>query len=219
MLQLQWRGLGGGRLACVDVVEFGHLPEHLVAAAARGARVAEGVVLRGRLRQAGQQRRLLEVQLSGRFVEEDARRRLHADRRLAADGSVGDAVQIAGEDRALAMDFLVVERELGLDDLLPEGVLLSAEVEVAHQLHRDRRAALQRGAVGDVLDGSTEDPGQVDPVVLVEALVLDRDGGVLEVFGDFAPPDGRAQLIGLDKAEARPVGGEDLRGAAGQQRV
>ena len=44
----------------------------------------------------------------------------------------------------LAVVLLVLERQLGLDDLLLERVLVAAEVEVAHQLHRDRRAALQR---------------------------------------------------------------------------
>ncbi len=97
--------------------------------------------------------------------------------------------------------------------------LVASQVEVAHQLHRDRRAALQRGAVEDVLHGRAEDPGQVDAVVLVEALVLDRDRGVLQVCGDFAPGDGAAQLVGLDEAQPRAVGGEHLRGAAAQDRV
>ena len=117
------------------------------------------------------------------------------------------------------MVFVVVDRELRLDDLLPERVLVATQVEVANQLHRDRRAALQRGAVGDVLDGRAEDAGQVDAVVLVEALVLDRDGRVLQVFGDFAPADGAAQVVGLDKAETRAVSGEHLRGAATEDRV
>ena len=155
-----------------------------------------------------------QVQLVGRFVEEDARRRLHADGRLAADRAVGDAVEVAREDRVLAVVFLVLERHLGLDDLLLERVLVTAQVEVADELHRDRRAALQRGAVGYVLDGRAEDPGHVDAVVFVEALVLDRDRRVLEVFRDRAPADRRAQLIGLDEAQACAVGGEHLRGAA-----
>ncbi len=83
----------------------------------------------------------------------------------------------------LGVVFVVVERELGLDDLLLERVLVAAEVEVADELHRQRRAALQGFAVGGVLDGRAEDSGEVDAVVLVEALVLDRDGGVLQVVG------------------------------------
>jgi hypothetical protein len=55
--------LGGGCLSAVDVVQFGHLPQHHVAALPRGRRIAEGVVLRGSLRQACEQRRLREIEL------------------------------------------------------------------------------------------------------------------------------------------------------------
>ena len=82
-------------------MKVAHLREHRVAAQARGVGVFEGVVLRRRLRQARQQCRLLQVELGDRFVEEDARRRLHADGGLAADGAVGDAVEVAREDRSL----------------------------------------------------------------------------------------------------------------------
>ena len=99
-------------------MQLGHLVEHVVATALGFARVAERVVLRGRLRQPGEQRGLLEVQLRRGFVEEDPRRRLDPDRGLAADRAVGDAVQVLGEDRALAVFLLVVERHLRLDDLL-----------------------------------------------------------------------------------------------------
>ncbi len=115
--------------------------------------------------------------------------------------------------------FVVVDRELGLDDLLAQRVLVAAEIQVAHELHRDRRAALQGGAVGDVLDGRAEDSGQIDAIVFVEPLVLDRDRRVLQVGGNFTPADGAAQVVGLDEAEARAVGGEHLRGATRQDRV
>ena len=87
------------------------------------------------------------------------------------------------------------------------------------ELHRDRRAALQGGAVGDVLDGRAEYAGEVDAVVFVEPLVLDRDGRVLQVGGDFVPADGAAQFVGLDEPQAGAVGGEHLRGAVGEDRV
>ena len=73
-------------------MQFGHLREHLVAPFPGRGGVEERVVLRGRLGQARQQRRLLEVQLGGRLVEEDSRGRLHADGGLPAEGAVGDAV-------------------------------------------------------------------------------------------------------------------------------
>ncbi len=117
------------------------------------------------------------------------------------------------------MVFVVFERQLRLGDLLLERALIAAEVEVAHQLHRDRRRPLKRFAVHEILDGGAEDPGGVDAVVLVEALVLDRNRGVGEVGGDLRPGDRRAQLVGLDEPEARAVGGEHLRGGAVDDRV
>ena len=80
-------------------------------------------------------------------------------------------------------------------------------------------ASLERFAVHEILDGGAEDPGGVDAVVVVEALVLDRDRGVGEVGGDLRPGDRRAQLVGLDEPEARAVGGEHLRGGAVDDRV
>jgi hypothetical protein len=167
----------------------------------------------------GEQRALLEVQLRGGFVEEDPRCGLHADRGLPAERAVGDAVEIARENLRLGVGFVVFERELGLGDLLAERALVAAEIDVAHQLHRDRGATLQRLSVGDVLDGGAEDAGGVDAVVFVVALVLDRDRRVLEIAGDVVPADRRAQGVGLDVAQARAVGGEHLRGGAGEDRV
>src|SRR4029077_15222433 len=115
--------------------------------------------------------------------------------------------------------FVVVDGELGLDDLLFEGVLIAAEVQIAYELHRDRRATLQRRAVGDVLDGRTKYAGEVDAVVFVEPLVLDRHGRVLQVGGNFIPADRAAQIVGLDESQTRAVRGEHLRGAARQERV
>src|SRR5258708_27722558 len=50
---------------------------------------------------------------------------------------------------------------------------------------RDRRTALNRLAL-DVVPGRAEDPPHVDPAVLVEALVLDRDDRVLQPRRDLA---------------------------------
>ncbi len=107
----------------------------------------------------------------------------------------------------------VFHGQLRLDDLLLEGVLVAGQVEVADQLHRDRRGALQGFAGGEVPDGCPQDAGEVDRVVLVEALVLDRHGRLLELGRDLFPGDRRAQLGGLDETETGAVGGQDLGGA------
>ena len=218
-VRLQRRALGRLRLRLADVVQFRHLREHLVAPLPRGGGVEERVVLRGRLRQAGEQRRLLEIEMRDRLVEIDSRRGLHADHRLPTDGAVRDVVEVAVEDRLLAVVFVVFDCELELSDLLPDGALVAAQVQIAHELHRYRRGSLQRLAVREVLDRRTKDARHVDAVVFVEALVLDRHGRVLQRPRYFAPADRRAQFVRLDRAETRAVGGVDLRGAPADGRV
>jgi hypothetical protein len=119
----------------------------------------------------------------------------------------------------LAVVLLVLERELGLDDLLAQRAPVIAQVQVSHQLHRDRRAALHDVPGGEVLERGAKDAGRVDAFVFVEALVLDRDRGVPQLVGDFIPADRASHLIRGDVAEARAVGGEDLRGASFEDRM
>ena len=200
------RGLRGLRL---DHPELGHLGQHLVAAGLGLLGRAHRRVGAGRLRQAGQQRRLVQLEVLDRLPEVHARRRLGADRGLAADRPERDRVEVLVEDPRLGLLVLELLGELGLADLALVGPLLR-DVEVADQLHRDRRAALHRLAVGEVLDRGAHDARVVDALVVVVALVLDRDRGVLERLGDAVALDRAAQLVGLDEAEARAVGGADL---------
>ena len=68
-----------------------------------------------------------------------------------------------------------LDREAGLLDLAVERLLL-ADVEVAHELLRDRRAALDDLPGAEVRPRSARDADVVDAAVLLEAPVLDRDG-------------------------------------------
>jgi hypothetical protein len=106
-------------------------------------------------------------------------KKMRADRGLAADGPVRDAVEVLREDPLLpaqpGVEVLEVLGELGLLDLAREGPLAVARVEVADQLHRQRRAALHVLVALQVLDGGADDALEVDALVLVEARVLDRD--------------------------------------------
>ncbi len=88
------------------------------------------------------------------------------------------------------------------------------EAEVADQLLGDRRAALDRPAGFEVLQRGAGDPLRVDAAVLVEALVLDRDGGALEALRDAVDRDRRPRFFGLDDAELAAVGRVDGRVAA-----
>ncbi len=114
-----------GRLGTLgrDVAELRHLPQHLVAAGQRRARVEDRVVLGGRLRQPGEQRRLGQPQLPDRPVEVDLRGRLHAHRGAALDRSVGGDVEVGAEDFAPRVVLGVLDRQLRLDDLAFEVLL------------------------------------------------------------------------------------------------
>jgi hypothetical protein len=181
------------------------------ASAFSGARTGEYDV--GACGRPGQQRGLAEPELLDRLAEVGARGGLHADRGLAAERAVRDGVEVLVEDPALAADagLLVLELlgQLGLADLALVRPL-PRDVEVADQLHRDRGAALHGLVAREVLDRRAHDARVVDALVVVEALVLDRHRGVLEVLRDLRAGHRLAQLVGLDEAQARAVRGADL---------
>ena len=192
-----------------DHPELGHLAQHLVAAPLGRLRVADGRVRVGRLGDAGQQRGLADVEVLELLVEVDLRRGLDADRGLAADGAVRDRVQVALEDPLLGVLVLELLGQLRLADLARVGLLVG-DVERADELHRDRRAALLVVAV-EVVDRGADDALVVDAVVLVEALVLDRDGRVAHDLRDVRALEREVQLVVLDEAERGAVGRVDAR--------
>ena len=164
---------------------FVHRLEHLVAALHRGLRVQERVVLGGRLRQPGDQRRLRQVELRDRLREVGLGGGLDADRGATVGGPVRGGVQVLGEDLLLRVLLLVLLRPGRLADLPLDRLLRVGDVEVADQLLGDRRAALHRLAGLQVLPACAHDRPVVDPAVLVEVLVLDRHRGVVEELGDL----------------------------------
>ena len=143
------------------------------------------------------------------LVEERDRRGLHPDRRAAADRSVGHRVQVVVQHPGLRVLLLQLGGELRLPDLAREVALRVLDVEGAHELLGDRRASLHGLAGLEVLDAGADDRVQVNAAVLVEALVLDGDGGAAQVHRDVAPGHHAAQHVRLDEAEPRAVDGVD----------
>ena len=108
----------------------------------------------------------------------------------------------------------VLDRQLRLDDLAFEVVVGVGDAEVADQLLGDRRAALDRFAGFEVLDRGAQDRFRVDPAVLVEALVLDRDRRLAQLLRHPLQRDRGARLVGGDDPELAAVAGVDDRVAA-----
>jgi hypothetical protein len=135
------------------------------------------------------------------FGEERDRGGLHADRRAAPDGAVGHVVQVVVEDPALRVLVLELRGELGLADLAREGALGVLDVERPYELLRDRGASLHRVAGLEVADAGAHDRVEVHPLVLVEALVLDRDRRAPQLDRDVPPRHDRAHDVRLDVAE------------------
>ena len=173
-------------------------------------RVAERVVLRRCLRQAGDQGRLVQGEVLRVLREVGHGRRLDPDRRPALVGAVRNGVQVLAQDPVLPgpARVLVLELlgQLRLADLALEVPLRVLDVERAHELLRDRRAALNGVAARlQVLDARADDRRVVHALVLVEALVLDRDGGLADLLGHLAPRDRRTDLVGAHVAQAGAV--------------
>ena len=194
-----------------DVALVEHRRQHLVAALQRGGRVQARVVLGRRLGQAGDQRSLADVQLGAVLVEERLRGRLAA----VGHAAVGDDVQIGVQDLRLRPVLGHLDRQPGLLDLAVERLRVG-QVQVPGQLLLDRRRALHGMPRLDVVQERAGDALVVHAAVLVEALVLDVDGGRLQPGRDLVPGDGGAVLQRRDLGQQVAVAVVDLRGDPGQ---
>ena len=96
-----------------------------------------------------------------------------------------DLVQVLGEDLVLRPLALEVVGERRLAQLLEHGPAVLGGERVLDELLGDRRGALLGGARAHVLPHGAGDALEVDPAVLVEALVLDRDHRLLHHRGDL----------------------------------
>ena len=144
-----------------------------------------------------------------------------AHRGLDAVGAVAevDRVQVLGEDLLLRPLALEVIGERRLAQLLEHRAVGLGGERVLHELLGDGRATLGGAALQHVLHERAADAGVVDALVLVEALVLDGDDGVLDVGRDLALLEQDAVLVAGELGDlagdvaglpaAGPVGVED----------
>ena len=179
-----------------DVVVVDERAQHLVATVERRLRVVERVVHRRRLRQPRQERRLEQRQLAGGLREVRLRRGLDAVGVVA----VVHGVQVLVEDLRLRPLARELDREARLLDLARERLLL-AGVEVADELLRDRGAALDHLAGGEVLPSRARNADVVHTSVLPEAAVFDRGRRDAQPLRHLRVRDGLAVALGGNRAE------------------
>src|SRR2546430_11561691 len=107
-------------------------------------------------------------------------------------------VQWLAENPFLRLVTRELDRQTGFLDL-PLDRPLTRDVQVANQLLRDRGAALDNPSRAEVLDRGADDALVVDTAVLVEAPVLDRDGGLRHPRAHLRESDRLAVLVGRNR--------------------
>ena len=213
------RDLGAvGVLRLVDVALLEHLLKDEVAARERVLRVRAGREGRRRGDDPGEHRRLVRQQLGGAGVGAlgQALRVVLAE--VGARGGLDpvgalaevDGVQVLGQDLVLVPLALEVVGERRLAQLLEHGPRVLRLERVLDELLGDGRGALDRAAGKQVLDHRAADPPEVHALVLVEALVLDRDHGLLHVGVDVLGLDQDPAGVGEQGAHLAALGVEDL---------
>ena len=184
-----------------------HLVEDDPAPLLRRLRVRDRVEERRVPRDPREERRLGERQLA-RGLLEVRQRRLPDPVRAVPEV---DRVQVRGEDPVLvvAVPLLELPRERRLLQLARDRAVVG-DVGVLDELLRDRRAALDDGLVLDVREQRAPDRVQVDAVVLVEALVLDRDDRLLHDRGDLIRVEDHAALLAAEHRQQLSVAVVDV---------
>ena len=182
--------------------------------ASASSRMQHRVVQGRRLREAGEQRRLHQRQVLRRLREV----RLRGGLDTVGVVAEVDLVHPGGEDALLRPVAAELDRQAGLLDL-PLERPLPRDVEVADELLRDRRAALDHLALVQVAPGGAEDALVVDAAVLVEAAVLDGDRRLRHPRADLLQRHRLAVVLGRDRPEQRAVGRVDERVLADRHRA
>ena len=157
--------------------------QHQVVPGERLVGMPAGVVVGGRLGEAGEERRLGEGQLAGRVAEVLARRRLDP---LGSVAEI-DVVEVELEDLLLRVAALDLLRHPDLEELAASRLLLAGDAlgeDVAGELHRDRAEPLREAAGPQVGEHRAPHPLPVHSAVLVEALVLDGEEGLRHHRGE-----------------------------------
>ena len=157
----------------------------------RDGEVAQGVILRGVVRDADEAGTFGQVQLRNVLAEIGVGGGVHAVAPLAQV----DIVEVGLQNIVLGVLLLKLQGTEDLHDLSFHGDLIVAG-HVLDQLLGQGRAALDAPAGEHQADGL----GRADPVhavVLVKALVLNGHGGILQILGDLIRGDPHAVFLAV----------------------
>ena len=194
----QRRGVGAHESRASDLPLLEHQLEHVLPSRRCAARIRRGVVQGGIRGDPGEQGSLRQGELLRAALEVRPRGLLDT---IGPVPEV-DGVQVRREDAILRPALLELPGESGLAHFACE-CLLVPDVRVLHELLRDRRASLDDSLVLDVLHESTGDAFEVDPVVLEEALILDRDDRLTHDRRDVGRADEHAALVTTENGQDR----------------
>ena len=160
----------------IDHLRIEHRAERDVAACRGLLEAHRRRVAGGRLHEAGQQRRFRDADGRRRLAEIPERRGLHTVQAVTEI----DLVEIQLENLVLAELLLESRRDDDLGQLASVG-LLGRQEALPRQLLCDRAAALGETTFSKIAQRRTRNANDVDSVVIVEALILDREDGVHQV--------------------------------------
>ncbi len=187
-------------LLALDDPGVEHRREHRIPPSERARRRDERIVDRRCLREPREQRRLRQRELARRLREVGSGGRFDSVGLIP----VVDAVEVRREDLVLRPLSVELRRQARLLHLPLNGPL-AGDVEVAHELLRDRRAALHDPARSHVGYGRSGDAFDVETAVIEETPVLDGDRRLAYPDGHLVRRDRLAVLLGGDDPEESAV--------------
>ena len=179
----------------IDEALVGHRLQNEVASRQRRVGAVDRVVRRRRLEHRREQGGVGGIEILGRRAEVVLGGALDAVRVV----SEVDGVEIRGKDLVLRPALLKLPRERRLAHLALHR-LRARQVRVLDELLRDGAGTLVRTG-REAIEERAGDAVQVDAVVLIEALVLDRDDGILHHLRDAVTLDDHARLVGTENGD------------------
>ena len=190
----------------VDRAGLDHRLQYQIHPASRGLRVAARGEVRGSADQPRKHRRVGNIEVAGFLVEITLGRGIRA---VGASAEIG-RVQIAREDLLLAEPRFQPQRQHRLLNFAAQRAL-RRQIGEPRQLLGNRAAAFGAAMAREVAPAGAQHAAQIDPAMLVEPPVFDRNDRLDQVGGQML---GGELLAAIDAARGNrlaPAGSKDNR--------